>query len=373
MKKRVSGRARLAALLLILFACVFLLPASRTGEPKLYLLAAAVPAAMLLLLFFPGGVLFLDRPSLAAGITLCGFGILAYAAVLPDEALSQGLRCVAALFFLVMGIVLIRAFRPSLPAALLLVLCALGMLTCPLWLPSLSFSFAEGGAALLLVAVAAFLALRMCLPALLSVLAGLLLLLLQDPGTAAAWCTASILVFWAASGSALWSGITLGCAGGSFAGYLLFAPQAASYSSPSLLPRLASIPLFPPEPPPESVDASDSLFFLLGEQYGLVFLLCALLLLLLLLLRGTSLALHTRKSFHASVALGVVLLFGLRTLLFLVSLAGLLPVGAADLPLLTAFFPALSSQFFMLGLLSGVSGRNEADLEEDSRLAMLAR
>ena len=372
MKKRSSGRARLAALLLVFFACAFLLPASRTGEPKLYLLAAAVPASMLLLLFFPGGTLFLDRPSLAAGITLCGFGILAYAAVLPDEALSQGLRCVAALFFLVTGIVLVRSFRPSLPSALLLVLCALGMLSCPLWLPSLSFSFAEGGAALLLVAVAAFLALRMCLPALLSVLSGLLLLLLQDPATAAVWCAASVLVFWAASGSALWSGITLGCAGGSFAGYLLFAPQAVQPAAPSLLPRLASMPLISPETLPESADASDSLFFLLGEQYGLAFLFCALLLLLLLLLRGTSLALHTRKSFHAAVALGAVLLFGFRALLFMVSLAGLLPVLPSDLPLLTASFPSLAAQFFMLGLLSGVSGRNEADLEEDSRLAMLA-
>ena len=371
MKKRSSGRARLAALLLVFFACVFLLPASRTGESKLYLLSAAVPAAMLLLLFFPGGALFLDRPSLAAGITLCGFGILAYA-ILPDEALSQGLRCVAALFFLVTGIVLVRSFRPSLPSAVLLVLCALGMLSCPLWLPSLSFSFAEGGAALLLVAVAAFLALRMCLPALLSVLAGLLLLLLQDPGTAAVWCAASVLVFWAVSGSALWSGITLVCAGGSFAGYLLFAPQAAQPSAPSLLPRLASMPLISPETLPESADASDSLFFLLGEQYGLAFLFCALLLLLLLLLRGTSLALHARKSFHAAVALGAVLLFGLRALLFMVSLAGLLPAVSSDLPLLTASFPSLAAQFFMLGMLSGVSGRNEADLEEDSRLAMLA-
>lgn len=373
MRKRSSGRFRLAAMLVLFFACAFLLPASRTGDARLYLLAAAVPAAMLLLLFFPGGTMFLDRSSLSAGLVLCGFSILAPAAVLPDEALSQGMRCIAAMFFLMAGVVLVRSFRPSVPAAALAALLALGMLACPLWFPSLSFSLAEGGTALLLFAVAAFLALRLCLPALLTALSGLLLLLLrQDPGSAAVWCITCILVFWAASGSALWSGITLGCAGGLFAGFILFMPQSVPSLSDSLLPRLATMPLIPPESVPESPESSDPLIFLLGEQYGLVFILCALLLLILLLLRGTSLALHTRKSFHASIAIGAVLLFGLRTVLFLVMLIGILPPQSAEFPLLTASFPALGAQFFLLGLLSGVSARNEADLEEDARLSMLA-
>ena len=49
-----------------------------------------------------------------------------------------------------------------------------------------------------------------------------------------------------------------------------------------------------------------------------------------------------------------------------------LPVKAVDFPLMTASFPSLGAQFFMIGLLSGISARNEADLDEDFRLAMLA-
>ena len=210
MRKRSSNRFRLAAMLLIFFACAFLLPASRTGDGRLYLLAAAVPTVMLILLFLPGGTMFLDRPSLCAALILCGFSILAPAATLPDEALSQGMRCVAALFFLMAGTVLIRAFRPSFPAASLVALLALGLLSVPLWLPSLSFSLTEGGMALLLIAVAAFLSLHLCLPALLSSLGGLMLLLLQqDPAAAALWCVVSVLVFWAVSGSAgfLWRAV----------------------------------------------------------------------------------------------------------------------------------------------------------------------
>ena len=377
MKKRSSNRFRLAVVLLVFFACAFLLPASRTGDIRLYLLAAAVPAGMLILLFFPGGAMFLDRPSLAVGLILCGFSILAPASVLPDEALSQGMRCVAALFFLVAGAVLVRSFRPSFPAAVLVALCGLGMLSAPQLLPSLGLSLAEGGIALLLFAVAAFLSLRLCLPALLASLGGLLLLLLhQDPGSAAVWCVTFLLVFWAASGSALWSGITLGCTAGLFGGFLLLQqdllPLSASSSNASLLPRFSAMPLIPPETPPQDAAASDSLFLLLGDSYGLVFLLCSLLLILLLLLRGTSLALHSRKAFHAAVALGVVLLFGLRTLLFLVYALNLFPLPVVEFPFLTSSLPSLCAAFFLLGLLSGISGRNEADLEEDTRLAMLA-
>ena len=376
MRKRSSNRFRLAAMLLIFFACAFLLPASRTGDGRLYLLAAAVPTVMLILLFLPGGTMFLDRPSLCAALILCGFSILAPAAVLPDEALSQGMCCIAALFFLVAGTVLVRAFRPSFPAASLVALLALGMLSVPLWLPSLSFSLAEGGTALLLIAVAAFLSLHLCLPALLSSLGGLMLLLLQqDPAAAALWCVVSVLVFWAVSGSALWSGISLVSSGGLFAGCLLAAPHLvplSASSESSLLSRLAAMQVLSPDTAPESAEASDSLFFLLGDHFGLLFLLFALLLFVLFLLRAASLALHARKSFHAAVALGTVLIFGLRAILFLIAVMNWLPVKAVDFPLMTASFPSLGAQFFMIGLLSGISARNEADLDEDSRLAMLA-
>ena len=377
MKKRASGRFRLAAILLLFFACAFLLPASRTGDGRLYLLAAAVPAVMLILLFFPGSAMFLDRPSLSAALSLCGFSVLAPAAVMPDEALSQGMRCIAALFFMMTGIVLVRAFRPSFPSALLLVLLALGMLSVPLWLPSVSFSLSEGGTALLLFAVAAFLSLHLCLPALVfSLGGGILLLLQQDPASAAIWCVTSALVFWAASGSGLWSGISFFASGGLFAGCLLFAPQlfqfSASSSESCMLPRLAAMQVIPPEAAVESAEASDSLFFLLGDHFGLLFLLCALMLFVLFLLRGTSLALHTRKSFHAALALGSVILFALRAILFLSAVMNWLPVETVDFPLMSASFPSICAQFFLIGLLSGISARNEADLEEDARLAMLA-
>ena len=104
-----------------------------------------------------------------------------------------------------------------------------------------------------------------------------------------------------------------------------------------------------------------------------VILLCAVLLLMLILLRGASLALHTRKAFHSSLALQAILLLGLRALFYLLSLSGLVPFSSGQFPFLSDALPDLLAQFFLLGILSGVSARNEADLEEDTRLSMLAR
>ena len=61
-------------------------------------------------------------------------------------------------------------------------------------------------------------------------------------------------------------------------------------------------------------------------------------------------------------------LIGAKVLYLLLNLPGMI----SDLPLLTRDFPSLAASMFMVGLLSGISGRNEKDLDEDSHLAMLA-
>lgn len=376
MKKRSSSRFRAGAMLLVFFAAAFLLPASRDGNAKLYLLSAVVPGVMLLLLLLPSRFFPLDRPSLCSALSLCGFSLLTTAAYSPDETLSQGFRCIAALFFLAAGVVLIRAFRPSVPSAALPAFCGLGLLSCSILFHDLPFSFTEGGMALVLFSAAAFLSLRLRLPALLAVLGALLLLLLQrDYGSAAVWGISCVLLFWVASDSPLWSGI-LFCSVGSLLGIFIgISPFSADPAGLSPLSRIAAMPLIPPESLPESSPLlpAEDLFFMFGERYGLIILFCAVLLVILFLIRGASLAQHARKAFHAALALGVVLLIGLRMLLFLSSSAGLSPFPPGSFPFLTSSLPDLFSHFFLAGLLSGISARNENDLEEDARLAMLAR
>ena len=374
MRNRSSSRFRVCAMAVFLFAAAFLVPASMTGDARLYLLAAAVPGLMLLLLLLPAGFFSLDRPVLAAALTLCALGILAPVFVQPDEAISQSMRCVAALLFLMAGAVLIRVFRPSVLSAALLSLAALGMIALPFLFPEAGLSMAQGGTALLIAAAAAYLSLRLRLPALAVSLAGTMLyLLLRDLPSAFVWGVLSVLVFWASSGSALWSVISAAATGGLLAGWLLLVPGETDAVRESLLSEIASMPLFLPEVAGAEGNASaDTLFLLLGNQFGLLFLLGAVLLLGLLLIRGTSLALHARKAFHASAAFGAMLFFALRALFFLLALTDLIPFIPGDFPLLTSSLPQLFAEFFLLGTLCGVSARNESDLEEDVRLSMLA-
>ena len=375
MKKSSSFRSKVAALLILFFAAAFLLPAFRPGTEgyPLIILSGAVPAALLFLLYFPGGGSFLDRPLLSAVVTLSGFGMVALSAFSPDAALTQGMRCLPGFCFLLVGTVLIRSLRPSLPAAAVLLLFSIGMLVLPLFLPSLSFALPEGGTALLLFSAAFLLNLRLRLPALLAGLCGVLLLLfLEDYGSALVCSVSFMLLFWAVADSTLWSVIAAGALAGTIAGFFCFVPPVFEPAEFSLFTRIAGMPLLPPEAAPESFPA-DSLFLLLGDRFGLIFLLCSVVLLILILIRGTSIALHARKGIFASLALTAVLLLGLRSLLFLAVVTDLVPLKICEFPFLTFSLPSLFSDFFLIGILCGISGQNEADLEEDARLSMLAR
>ena len=369
-----SSRFRVCALLLLFFAAAFLLPASRNGDIRLYVLAAAVPGVTLLLLLMPAGLAAPDRASIAAAMSLCGLGIMAPAFLLPDEAVAQAMRAAPCLVLMFVGAVLSRSFRPNGIAAVIPAFLALMMLSLPLMSSPFSFSLTHGGIAMLMLALAAFLSARLRLPALFVSLGGLALLLLQhETGAAAIWAVTLVLIFWAVSDSALWSGFTLLLSAGLFVGFLSFLPAPETVREP-LLQRFISMPFILPELSENpAVSDTGSLFFLLGDQYGLALILCALLILCLLLIRAASVALHTRKAFHASLALGCLLFFGLKALWFLLCVTDIVSLSPGSFPLLSSSLPELAAEFFLVGILSGVSARNDADLTEDARLAMLAR
>ena len=92
-----------------------------------------------------------------------------------------------------------------------------------------------------------------------------------------------------------------------------------------------------------------------------------------LTLRGAYVAVSARTRFHAVLAMGISLMLALRTLASMLSAFGFLPVTAPAPPLLTLSLPSLCAQLFLIGMLCGISGRNDADLAEDAHLAMLAK
>ena len=116
-----------------------------------------------------------------------------------------------------------------------------------------------------------------------------------------------------------------------------------------------------------------SIFPRLAGHYGLIFAGLTVLLFLPLALRGSAVAVSSRTRFHAVLAMGISLLLALRALAGMLAFFGFLPLAGLDIPLLTSSLPDLCTQMFLVGLLSGISGRNDADLAEDAHLAMLAK
>ena len=374
MKPHAPSRSRMIAVVLFFFAAAFALPALSDGDSRLFLLAAAVPGVLLFFGWIPTRIFSLDSPLVWLSLILCAFSVLAPAASDPGAAVTLALSVLPGLLMLLFGTVLLRSFRPSVFSALSTAFCGLLLLSFPLFSASLSISLTMGGLSLLLLAMVASLSIRARFLALFTVLSGLFLLFLEkDTLFACIWSLSCVLVFWACSGSSLWTILAV------FSSAALTASIWAVNGLPAFQPvpsttRLHNLGLIGSlQPPEQPVPVSGtSVFLALGNQYGLILLLCVFFLFLLLLLRCSSLAQCARQSFHASIALGAMLLLGFRILFFFLSLTEILPWSAVDLPLLTASMPDLCGTLFLIGFLSGVSARNRKDLEEDSHLAMLA-
>lgn len=374
-KQKSSPRFRFAFAALLLSALLFLLPAVRDGDSRLYLLAAAVPGAMLLCLVVLSRLFSLDRMLFAVSLLLCALGIAAFAPSDPEAAVAQALRCGAGLAALLTGAVMVR----SVPSGYLTGICSafLGLLILAgkLLSPSLaSLPLTEAALALLLLSFASLLPKQTVLAVIPGVAAVVLLLVGRELTEAVLWGITLLLLVFAADGRPLYTLSSLAVICLIFWGlYRLFPSAPPAENAPSVA-SLVSVGWVGTDVLPEGFPAgSHSLFPLLTGHFGLLFSGLSALLFLPLSLRGAAVASAARTRFHAVLSMGAALLLALRTIAGLLILFGLVPLPAVSLPLLTSSLPDLCAQCFLIGLLCGVSARNEADLAEDAHLAMLAK
>ena len=374
--KKSSARFRFFAASLLLSALVFVIPALKDGNATLYLLAAAVPCAMLLLGTVIPRMFSLDRMIISLVLWLCAAGIAALARTDPDAALTQALRCGAGMAALIVGGVLIRSLTPSLLTSSCAAFLGLLLLTGRLLSPALALPLAEVSIPLLLIAFAALFARQGPVPALAVGIAGLALLLVQgETAEAVFWGLAVLLLAFAADGRAAVVLPALAVMGALFFVTFTLFPLPREPQDAGMLHTLVSAGPVGADPLPEAFTAlkAGSLFPLMTGSFGLIFAGLTALLFLPLALRGTTVAACARLRFHAVLAMGASLLLSFRALAALLAVFGFLPFGSLSLPFLTDSLPALCGELFLAGLLCGVSGRNEADLAEDAHLAMLAK
>ena len=115
---------------------------------------------------------------------------------------------------------------------------------------------------------------------------------------------------------------------------------------------------------------NDFIFASISEQFGLLFSILVIVVYVLILLRGLSIAMNARTSFHALLAFGVVCLIGLQTFINIGGNIKLIPLTGVTLPFVSAGGSSMVSMLGGLGLLLGVSSINAND--EDDDLARLA-
>jgi cell division protein FtsW (lipid II flippase) len=230
---------------------------------------------------------------------------------------------------------------------------------------------------------------RKCLPALLfgAALCGLLLAE-RDLGALLIYFLTTVMMFYAATSNlpVTLAGLGMG-AGGAVAAYHLF-PYVANrielfvnpWSDPLNLgyqiiqaliaigsggmfgmglglgyPR--NIPLY----------HSDFIFAAICEDFGLVFALAMLGLYVLILMRGASVAMNARTSFHALVAFGVVALLATQTFIIVGGNIKLIPLTGVTLPFISAGGSSMVSMMGAMGMLLGISSLNAVDEAEDLR------
>ena len=114
---------------------------------------------------------------------------------------------------------------------------------------------------------------------------------------------------------------------------------------------------------------ADFIFAALSEEFGYLFALCLLAVYVLIVMRGISIAMNARSSFHALVAFGASVLLGLQTLVVVGGNTKLIPLTGETLPFIAAGGSSMITCFALIGLLLGISSINAQYEMEDLRRA----
>ncbi len=225
------------------------------------------------------------------------------------------------------------------------------------------------------------------MPAILFAGACLLLLMLQrDLGTALIYYMTTLVMFYVACGNVPLTMIGLcGGAGAAVLGYRMFAhvkvrvamwrnpwsdPLDKGYQIIQALLAIGSGGLFGVglgQGTPEKIPAyyNDYIFAVICEQLGLVFGVALLLVYLLLILRGVTVISRSRRSFDLLLGCGVLSMLAIQTFMIVGGVIKMIPLTGVTMPFLSYGGSSLLSCLSMVGILHGIAGRAQEDLEED--------
>ncbi len=404
---------RLTSAMMLFFFSAFLLTAMR-GEIRWqgFALAVAVPALIFIATlwlprFFPA-----DKLLLAIANFLCALGVLVLYSTDLDAGTSRGLQQainysvgIAAMLFCILLVRYVRRWRffskvIALGALLLIALpLAIGTekngATNWIQLGSISLQPSEIVKIALLIILSYSMSRRQFWPWLLFAGVCLLILMLQkDLGTALIYYITALFMFFAATGNLPLTGVgLLGGAGAAVLGYKMFSHvkvrvaiwqnpwlyyESTGYQIAQILMAIASGGLFGVglglgAPRVIPVYYTDCIFAVICEQFGIIFGILVLVMYVIMILRGASIAMGARHSFHALLAMGTTVMLGVQTFVIIGGVLKLIPLTGVTMPFVSYGGTSLISCMGMIGLLQGVASLNQDDLKYDYEISRSMR
>ena len=406
-QKRDPAKMLVSAVMLFFFSAFFLI--SLKESPVNWeglLLAGVVPiliwvSTMVLPKLFPA-----DKLLLALTNFLCALGVLILYSTLPERGLQQALHYGVGIGAMLICILVVRMIRRWKPLIFLLFPLSIGALALPLvigseingaqnwiFISGISVQPSEIVKLSLMLVLAYYMSQHRMLPWLAFSAGCLGLLMLQkDLGTALLYYATALFLYYASSSNLP---VTLmgvgGGAGAAVGGYVMFAhvkKRVAIWLNPwsdydnagfqiiQSLIAIASGGLFGMglglgAPRVIPVYYTDCIFAVICEQFGILFGLCVLLMYVALVMRGVSIAVNSRESFYALLAMGCTVMLGVQTFVIIGGVIKLIPLTGVTMPFVSYGGTSLVSSMSLIGLLQGVASRNEDAIKEDTRLAKL--
>lgn len=345
-----------------------------------------------------------DKLLLALTNFLCALGVLVLYCTNPKYAYSQAAFYFVGLIAMVVCIYIVRLIRSFRFLVWPMMLAALALLALPLaigeeiygatnWISigGISLQPSEVVKLCLVIIIARFMADQRFWPWLFFAAGCLGILMLQkDLGTALLYFGTTLLMYYAASGNLLITGLGAAAgAGAAIAGYHMFAHvkrrvavwldpwqdyNNAGYQIIQSLMAIASGGLFGVglglgSPTTIPVYHTDFIFAVICEQFGLIFGLCVLLMYVAIIWRGAAAAMAARTRFHGLLAMGCTVLIGLQTFVIIGGVLKLIPLTGVTMPFVSYGGTSLVSSLCLIGLLQGVVSLNEDAIRQDCRLA----
>ena len=374
-------------------------------KPFSFVIAIVLPFVFYLSTVLIPRFLPADRLILSIVNFLCAIGLLMLYRMNPQYALNQAVNYCAGVAAMLFFIYFVRFAQRKKPMVIILIVSSVVLMMLPLifgtelngaraWVTVMGIGFqpSELVKVLMLIIEAYLLSRRKIIAA--TVYAGfcmLILMLQKDLGTALIYYGVILVMVWSATRSYLYLGIgSAGAVAGSVIGYNMFSHvkrrvaiwinpwtdyEGAGYQIVQSLVAIVNGGLWGTGLGLGNAHVipyywTDFIFSVIVHEFGLVFGICILAMYVLLFLRGISIALRSASRFNSLLALGSSVLIALQAFIIIGGNINMIPLTGVTLPFISYGGTSLLSSLSIMGVLQGVAGLNEKEVEEDRELAV---